>query len=47
MKPKQITDDLDKLLEVLPQAVKEDLDKEEAEKLKQILEEAGGTVEIK
>ena len=33
--------------EDLPQAVKEDLDKEEAEKLKQILEEAGGTVEVK
>ena len=33
--------------EDLPQAVKEDLDKEEAEKLKQILEEAGGTVELK
>ena len=34
-------------VEDLPQAVKEDLDKEEAEKLKQILEEAGGTVELK
>ena len=33
--------------EDLPQAVKEDLDKEEAEKLKKILEEAGGTVELK
>jgi large subunit ribosomal protein L7/L12 len=33
--------------EDLPQAVKEDLNKEEAEKLKQILEEAGGTVELK
>ena len=33
--------------EDLPKAVKEDLDKEEAEKLKQILEEAGGTVELK
>ena len=34
-------------VEDLPKAIKEDLDKEEAEKLKQILEEAGGTVEIK
>ena len=33
--------------EDLPQAVKEDLDKEEAEKLKKVLEEAGGTVELK
>ena len=33
--------------EDLPQTVKDDLDKEEAEKLKQILEEAGGTVELK
>ena len=34
-------------VEDLPQAVKEDLEKEEAEKLKKILEEAGGTVELK
>ena len=34
-------------VEDLPQAVKEDLDKEEAEKLKKVLEEAGGTVELK
>ena len=33
--------------EDLPQTVKGDLDKEEAEKLKKVLEEAGGTVEIK
>jgi len=33
--------------EDLPKAVKEDLDKADAEKLKQILEEAGGTVELK
>ena len=34
-------------VESLPKAVKEDLEKEEAEKLKKILEEAGGTVELK
>ena len=34
-------------VEDLPNAVKEDLDKEEAEKLKKVLEEAGGTVELK
>ena len=34
-------------VEDLPKAVKEDLEKEEAEKLKKILEEAGGTVELK
>ena len=34
-------------VEDLPQVVKEDLEKEEAEKLKKILEEAGGTVELK
>ena len=34
-------------VEDLPKAVKEDIDKEEAEKLKKILEEAGGTVELK
>ena len=34
-------------VEDLPKAVKEDLEKEEAETLKKILEEAGGTVELK
>ena len=34
-------------VEDLPKVVKEDLEKEEAEKLKKILEEAGGTVELK
>ena len=34
-------------VEDLPRVVKEDIDKEEAEKLKKILEEAGGTVELK
>ena len=34
-------------VESLPKAVKEDVEKEEAEKLKKILEEAGGTVELK
>ena len=34
-------------VEDLPQVVKVDLEKEEAEKLKKILEEAGGTVELK
>ena len=34
-------------VEDLPQVVKEDLEKEEAEKLKKILEEAGGAVELK
>jgi large subunit ribosomal protein L7/L12 len=34
-------------VEDLPKAVKENIDKEEAEKLKKILEEAGGTVELK
>ena len=34
-------------VEDLPKAVKEDLEKEEAEKLKKILEEAGGTVQLK
>ena len=34
-------------VEDLPKAVKEDVDKEEAEKFKKILEEAGGTVELK
>ena len=33
-------------VEDLPRAVKEDIDKEEAEKLKKVLEEAGGTVEL-
>ena len=34
-------------VEDLPKVVKEDLEKEEAEKLKKIIEEAGGTVELK
>ena len=34
-------------VEDLPKAVKEDIEKEEAEKFKKILEEAGGTVELK
>ena len=34
-------------VEDLPRTVKEDIDKEEAEKLKKVLEEAGGTVELK
>ena len=34
-------------VEDLPKVVKEDLEREEAEKLKKILEEAGGTVELK
>ena len=34
-------------VEDLPKVVKEELEKEEAEKLKKILEEAGGTVELK
>ena len=34
-------------VEDLPKAIKEDIEKEEAEKLKKILEEAGGTVELK
>ena len=34
-------------VEDLPKVVKEDLENEEAEKLKKILEEAGGTVELK
>ena len=34
-------------VEDLPKVVKEDLEKEEAETLKKILEEAGGTVELK
>ena len=34
-------------VEDLPKVVKEDLEKEEAEKFKKILEEAGGTVELK
>ncbi len=34
-------------VESLPKAVKEDIEKEEAEKLKKVLEEAGGTVELK
>ena len=34
-------------VEDLPKAVKEDIDKEEAEELKKVLEEAGGTVELK
>ena len=34
-------------IEDLPKAVKEDIEKEEAEKLKKQLEEAGGTVELK
>ena len=34
-------------VESLPKAVKEDVEKEEAEKLKKIIEEAGGTVELK
>ena len=33
-------------VEDLPRAVKEDIDQEEAEKLKKVLEEAGGTVEL-
>ena len=34
-------------VEDLPRAVKEDLEKDEAEDLKKVLEEAGGTVELK
>ena len=34
-------------VEALPNPVKEDIDIEEAEKLKKQLEEAGGTVELK
>ena len=34
-------------VEDLPKVVKEDLEREEAEKLKKILEEAGGTVKLK
>ena len=34
-------------VEDLPQTVKEELDKDESEKLKKLLEEAGGTVDIK
>ena len=34
-------------VEDLPKVVKEDIEKEEAEKFKKILEEAGGTVELK
>ena len=34
-------------VEDLPKPVKEDIDKEEAEKVKKILEEAGATVELK
>ena len=34
-------------VEDLPKAVKENIEKDEAEKLKKILEEAGGTVELK
>ena len=34
-------------IEDLPKAVKEDIDKEEAEIVKKALEEAGGTVELK
>ena len=34
-------------VEDLPKVVKEDLEKDEAEKLKKVLEEAGGTVELK
>ena len=34
-------------IEDLPKAIKEDIDKEDAEKLKKLLEEAGGTVELK
>jgi len=34
-------------VEALPKVVKEDIEKEEAEELKKVLEEAGGTVELK
>ena len=34
-------------VEALPKPVKEDIEKEEAEKVKKALEEAGGTVELK
>ena len=34
-------------VEDLPRAVKEDIEKDEAEDLKKVLEEAGGTVELK
>ena len=34
-------------VESLPKVVKEDMEKDEAEKLKKVLEEAGGTVELK
>ena len=34
-------------VEDLPKVVKEDIEKDEAEKLKKVLEEAGGTVELK
>ena len=36
-----------KFVEDLPRPVKEDIEKEEAEKVKKVLEEAGGTVELK
>jgi large subunit ribosomal protein L7/L12 len=35
------------LVEAVPKPVKEDVSKEEAEKVKKVLEEAGGTVELK
>ena len=34
-------------VEAVPKAVKEEIEKDEAEKLKKQLEEAGGTVELK
>ena len=34
-------------VEDLPKTIKEDIEKDEAEKLKKVLEEAGGTVELK
>ena len=34
-------------VESLPKVVKEDMEKDEAEKLKKVLEDAGGTVELK
>jgi len=39
--------ELKNFVEDLPKVVKEDLEKDEAEKLKKVLEEAGGTVELK
>ena len=39
--------DAKQFVEAVPKAVKEEIEKDEAEKLKKQLEEAGGTVELK